>query len=251
MTGYIGSPLLRERLFAVLRREIVRTMRAYHKPPRVGLVSSYDPKKGVKVQFQPEGTISGWIPLTALAVGNLFGVHFAPNIKDQVEVHFQEGDHMVARVMTRHFSADADKQPEIQAGEYHLIHGSGAVIRMLQDGTVQIGGASTVTTGNIGGGQSGNLSTGKQGQVTDPNQQGTQQQPAKPNAKQLVTLHPDGSMEINSPNGTMTLTAPTIVLNGFVKIGGADAANPVSMLGTIDTHGDAEASNLATKAVVK
>lgn len=117
---------------------------------------------------------------------------------------------MVARVMTRHFSQKADVPPEIEAGEYHLIHGSGAVIRFLKDGTVQIGGGKTVDTGDIGKGKSGNLTTGNQGQTQDQSQQGQQQQPEKPDAKQLVTLKPNGDMTTEVPKGKHSLTAKSV-----------------------------------------
>lgn len=52
-------------------------------------------------------------------------------------------------------------------------------------------------------------------------------------------------------NGKVTITADTIVLEGDVKLGGADADKPASMKGTIDTGGNADISNLATKVFVK
>jgi hypothetical protein len=52
-----------EAILSAVRREIHRAMQKPHKPSRVGLVSSYDPKQhAVKVQLQPEGTQTGWIP---------------------------------------------------------------------------------------------------------------------------------------------------------------------------------------------
>jgi hypothetical protein len=52
-----------EVILSAVRREIHRAMQKPHKPSRVGLVSSYDPKQhAVKVQLQPEGTQTGWIP---------------------------------------------------------------------------------------------------------------------------------------------------------------------------------------------
>jgi phage baseplate assembly protein gpV len=190
-----------EVILSAIRREIQRTMEKIHKPSRVGLVQSYDPKQyAVKVQLQPEGTLTGWIPLTAQAIGNQFGIYAAPNIKDQVEIQFQEGDQNTPRVVNRYFSQNADKPAEVQAGEYHIIHGSGAVHRILQDGTVQIGGASTAQTGQSGQGQSGNYSTGgNQGQTT-PTNQGQQQQPQQSAAKQLLTFKPDGSVTFNVPD---------------------------------------------------
>jgi Chaperone of endosialidase/Type VI secretion system/phage-baseplate injector OB domain len=197
-----------EVILSAVRREIHRTMQKLHKPSRAGLVSSYDPKQyAVKVQLQPEGTLTGWIPLTATAIGNQFGIYAAPNIKDQVEVSWQEGDQMTPRATTRHFSQKADKPAEVQAGEYHFIHGSGSVLRFLQDGSVQLGGGKTVDTGQTGQGQSGNYSTGNQGQSSDPNQQGQQQQPQKPNAKQLITFDKDGNVKVEAPQGKHSTSA--------------------------------------------
>jgi phage baseplate assembly protein gpV len=196
-----------EVILSAIRREIQRTMEKIHKPSRVGLVQSYDPQQyAVKVQLQPEGTLTGWIPLTAQAIGNQFGIYAAPNIKDQVEIQFQEGDQNTPRVVNRYFSKQADQPAQVQAGEYHIIHSSGAVHRYLQDGTVQIGGASTVQTGQSGQGQSGNYSTGNQGQAS-PTQQGQQQQPQKPNAKQLLTFKPNGDWQEQASQGNHSTSA--------------------------------------------
>lgn len=205
---------------SMIRQEVERTMRKRHKPPRVGFISSWDPARhAAKVQLQPEGTETGWIPLTAAGTGNGFGVVIAPNIKDQVEVHFQEGDQMVPRVTTRHFSKGVDTAPVAQAGEIHAIHGSGAALQFLQDGSVKLSGANTIATGSIGGGKSGNFSTDKsgQGQVDNPNQQGSQQQPAKPNAKQSIQFNTSGDITITAVNGKVTITdsaGSTVVFNG-------------------------------------
>ena len=75
-----------EVILSAVRREIHRAMQKPHKPSRVGLVSSYDPKqRAVKVQLQPEGTQTGWIP-SRLAISR----------------------------------RRPDKPAEVQAGEYHL-----------------------------------------------------------------------------------------------------------------------------------
>lgn len=47
------------------------------------------------------------------------------------------------------------------------------------------------------------------------------------------------------------LVAPTIVLEGDVKLGGEDANRPASAEGTVDSGGDIEASNFATRVWVK
>lgn len=50
---------------------------------------------------------------------------------------------------------------------------------------------------------------------------------------------------------SVTITAPTIVLDGNVKLGGADASRPASAEGTVDTAGAADQGNLATRVWVK
>lgn len=51
--------------------------------------------------------------------------------------------------------------------------------------------------------------------------------------------------------GTITIKAATIVLDGDCRIGGADASRPASAQGTIDTGGDVEVSNFATRVWLK
>lgn len=60
-----------------------------------------------------------------------------------------------------------------------------------------------------------------------------------------------GKSSIKIEDGKITTTAETIVEDGNVKLGGPDADTPASMKGTIDTAGDADVSNLATKVLLK
>ncbi len=75
-----------------------------------------------------------------------------------------------------------------------------------------------------------------------------------------VYFKQDGTVTIKDKGGnsivmdgssTITITASKIVLAGTVYLGGADASKPVAMQGSIDSHGDTEQSNLATKALTK
>ncbi len=52
-------------------------------------------------------------------------------------------------------------------------------------------------------------------------------------------------------NGKVTITADKVILAGTVYLGGSDASNPASMKGTVDSGGNADESNLATKVFVK
>ena len=60
-----------------------------------------------------------------------------------------------------------------------------------------------------------------------------------------------GSSTVTIADGTITLKGDKIVLDGMVYLGGSDADKPAAMLGSIDSHGDTEQSNLATKVMVK
>lgn len=194
-----------DRMMSQVRREIVRTMRKFHNPPRIGLVSSYDSQRhAVQIQFQPEGTPSGWIPLTGLAVGNGYGIASAPNIGDPVEVHYQESDHLVARVITRHWSSQ-NKPPQLQPGEHVFIHQSGSTIYHKQDGTLVIAGAGYTQTGQNTY-QSGNTTTTSPNSATDGAQQSPQQQ--QPQGGQVVTLAPDGTLTLETPNNDRTDQTP-------------------------------------------
>jgi len=195
-----------EQMMSLIRREIVRTMRYHHQQPRLGLVSSYDKKlHAVKVRFQPVGTESGWIPLTALGTGNQFGVLSAPNIMDQVEVHYQEGDHNVGRVVTRHFSK-YDKPPQLEAGEHAIIHKTGSGSYYKQDGTVQHAGPQFFQVGQTGQGKSGNTSTGGSDGNTGQQVPQQQQQQQQNQGKQILQYNPDGSSSYTVPNGQHTVT---------------------------------------------
>lgn len=60
-----------------------------------------------------------------------------------------------------------------------------------------------------------------------------------------------GSSSVKVEDGKITLTAAKIVLAGTYYLGGADAANPVAMEGTVDTAGNADVTNLATTGFTK
>lgn len=242
-----------EHFLSLIRREVERTHQKLNKRPRQGLVEHYDPDKhAVKVRLQPEGTLTGWLPLTTLAIGNQFGVAYAPNIKDQVEIHFEGGDQQSARVMTRHYSK-ADKAPRLEAGEYAQIHSSGSIIKHSKDGTVRIAGAGDVDVGKTGGGHSGNTGTGGEGNSAGDNSPpADQQQPSKTKAKNWIQLNPDGTINIEADSGDITLKSANIILDGQVFMGGSKAAvqaanRPVSAKGTVDTNGDSDIGNPLTK----
>lgn len=137
--------MMSEDMANFIRREVYR-VHALHARPRVGLVSGYDPDNhAVKVQLQPEGNETGWIPLETLHIGNGYGVAIGPEIGDQLEITFQGGDPEVPRVTGRIFS-DKEKPPKVEAGEVLVKHKSGTQILIDKDGkaTVKSKGAAVV-----------------------------------------------------------------------------------------------------------
>lgn len=63
-----------------------------------------------------------------------------------------------------------------------------------------------------------------------------------------ITIQDINGNKIVMESGDVTITAPKIILNGTVYLGGASASKPVSIQGTVDTGGFADISSEATKA---
>lgn len=108
--------------------------------PRFGTVSSVDPTHGTaKVAFQPEGVLSGWMPILYPWVGAGWGMACPPSPGDQVLVLAQEGHAEHGIVAGRVFSTQ-QQPPQAPPGEFWLVHRSGSSIKLQNDGTVRIAG---------------------------------------------------------------------------------------------------------------
>lgn len=105
---------------------------------RSGVVDSYDPSTyAVKVRIQPEGAITGWMPLDSPWVGNQWGIFAPPSIGDQVVVTCLEDDPSVGYVSARTFN-DEDRPLSVQSGEFWLVHKSGSLLKFHNDGSVDV-----------------------------------------------------------------------------------------------------------------
>jgi phage baseplate assembly protein V len=112
---------------------------------RYGTITSYNPVNyTVKVKIQPEGTTTGFIPLTAPWVGNNLGAVFGPNEGDQVLVHFIDGNLQAALVGGRTFNNDA-QPPVVQSGQAAIVDSQGAYVRLNNDGTMTFGAPTSIT----------------------------------------------------------------------------------------------------------
>ena len=108
--------------------------------PRFGIVTSVDPNSATaRVTLQPEGVLTGWLPVLSPWVGAGWGLACPPAPGDQVPVLAQEGAAAHGIIIGRAFS-DAQRPPPASSGELWLIHQSGSFIKLTNDGTVQIKG---------------------------------------------------------------------------------------------------------------
>lgn len=115
-------------------------------PPRFGLVTSYDPDHNtVKVQLQPEGTETGWLPIKLLLAGSRFGVYCGPEVGDQAVVLHQEGDPN-SGFCAGFLPSDEDPPPTVQSGEILIIaKGTNASVKFDAAGNITSKGTWTHT----------------------------------------------------------------------------------------------------------
>ncbi len=108
-------------------------------------VTSYNPDThSVKGTLQPYGIESGWMPIGTLGIGSGFGIAVGPNIGDQFDVDFHNGDPHCPRATHRVFS-NKDRPPVAQSGEVVIQAATGQKITMTQDGNMLIQGPGNVT----------------------------------------------------------------------------------------------------------
>jgi hypothetical protein len=107
---------------------------------RFGIVTSVDPGAGTaRVQLQPEGVLTGWLPVLSAWVGAGWGISCPPTPGDQVLVLPQEGDSEHGIIVGRAWSRAAPA-PAAPVGECWLTHKSGSFIRLVNDGTIRMRG---------------------------------------------------------------------------------------------------------------
>ena len=105
---------------------------------RQGTISGYDPSTySVKVMIQPDGVLTGWIPLKSLWIGNGWGLFSPPSIGDAVEINYQEADGFGGSVGLRFFN-DQDRPLPCPSGEFWLVHKSGASFKSTNDGRLTL-----------------------------------------------------------------------------------------------------------------
>lgn len=113
--------------------------------PRFGIVTSVDPSSGTaRVTLQPEGVLTGWLPLLSPWVGAGWGLVSFPAPGNQVLVIPQEGDAEHGLILAGAWSSQ-NTPPLAPVGEFWLVHKTGASIKLQNDGTIRINGDLHVT----------------------------------------------------------------------------------------------------------
>lgn len=145
-----------EELLNTVRREVARLL-SLQARDRIGIVDSYDPKShSAKVRYQPDNSLSGWLPVGSAMSGNGYGVFFAPTPGDQVQVSFHDAVHEVGIIGMRLFST-ADQPLDVPAGEMWAIHQSGSGWKFHNDGTGELITTSDLSV-TVGGDLTGTVS---------------------------------------------------------------------------------------------
>lgn len=137
-----------ERLWNALRAQAGALDQALAQP-RFGVVASVDPNSyTARVLLQPEGVLSGWLPVLSLWVGNGWGLSALPSPGDQVLVVAQEGDSEHGIVLGAAYNLN-QPPPAAPAGEFWLVHQSGSFIKLLADGSIATNATQFTLTGNL------------------------------------------------------------------------------------------------------
>ena len=117
----------------------------------VGEVTNYDPNTfTARVQLQPTGIITGWLPVASPWIGNGWGLFAAPNIGDMVTVEYINGDIQAGVIIARMWNL-TDLPLPVPSGEFWLVHKLGGFFKMTNDGKVSFNdgqGASFVLDGD-------------------------------------------------------------------------------------------------------
>ena len=126
---------------------------------RYGTVASVDgARHRVKVTLQPEGTVTGWLPVLTTAAGAGWGLLALPLPGMQVALMGEGGSNTNLLVMGAvHSTADQPPAPAAAigaggtpsgasvpgaAGELLLVHSSGSALRLCADGSIYLRPAS-------------------------------------------------------------------------------------------------------------
>jgi phage baseplate assembly protein V len=128
-----------DRLINVLKAQAAALDQAQGQP-RFGIITSFDPATyAARVSLQPEGVLTGWLPILSAWMGAGWGLACPPSPGDQVLILPQEGHAEHGVIVGGAYSVQA-RPPlvggnPVPSGEAVLFHASGAYLRLGNDGS--------------------------------------------------------------------------------------------------------------------
>lgn len=128
-----------ERLFNIIKQHAGALDQGSSQPRFATVTSVNAPAATARVTLQPEGVLSGWLPILSPWIGAGWGLWSPPSPGDQVLVLAQEGNAEHGVIIGRAFSA-TQTPPGTPVGELWLYHSSGSFIKLQNDGTIQMHG---------------------------------------------------------------------------------------------------------------
>lgn len=105
---------------------------------RQGIITAYDPDEyAIKVEIQPTGEETGWIPLETPWAGSGWGFAAGPMMGAEVKIDFDSGTIGVG-MGGGQFYNNEDRCPGPPSGELWIVHQSGSMLKFLNSGKVVI-----------------------------------------------------------------------------------------------------------------
>jgi phage baseplate assembly protein gpV len=116
---------------------------------RCAVVTNVDPATCcAKVTLQPEGVLTGWLPIASAWVGAGWGLVAPPTPGQQVLVLAQEGRAEHGLIIGGLFSVDA-APPPAAVGELWMVHATGSCLKLRNDGGIEGRATLWTLTGDI------------------------------------------------------------------------------------------------------
>lgn len=126
-------------------RQEAKLATAHLSLPRAGIVTNYDPDRyAARVQLQPEGILTGYLPIRTDFAGNGWGDYAPPTIGQVVDVHFQQGGKEAGYIAGCFYSSKT-KPLSVPSQERWIVHKSGSFIKLHNDGSVEISASTNMT----------------------------------------------------------------------------------------------------------
>lgn len=144
-----------QQLANAMRLQASRVMSVLAKP-RFGFVDAYNPANNTaKVKLSDaSATITGWLPVQSMYLGNGWGAVIPLTPGDQVLVLFgmndQDSGVIVARIYDQQHAVPTDPAGARAAtGEFLLVHETGSTIKLQADGKILIHATAEIDVGNV------------------------------------------------------------------------------------------------------